>query len=306
MAVSDCFAHDRKTARRRFQDACQDAGVSVTPYFAPHIGQAQPDPIIEVVRIGNRDATNVLALTGGSWEDEGLCASGIQTAILRNQIGDELPEGVGLVLIHAIAPVGLSGLEARSRSWPAQPPRKWTQRALAAAEDRFASYIGERNGPEAQETDEATPWQAQLLCRIADTCFRDAERIALLDIRTGPGKFGDAEIFACTNKQGGDIRRAAALFGTESQADGPFAGGYPGEIAYGLMVALERSKLAAAVLEFGTYSMLSVLTQGRGRTFYPDSEDWRENVWRRSLDVTRQALRRLAEPDAMSAPSRPS
>lgn len=305
MAVSDCFAFDRETARRRFHAACRKAGVTATPYFAPQPDGNAPDPIIEVVRFGAPEADAVLALTGGSWEDEGLCASGIQTAILRDRIGEELPEGVGLILIHAIAPAGLSGLEARSHSWPDQPPRQWTQRALAAAENRFARYIG-RKGASETRGGRDVPWQALLLCRIADTCFRDAKRIALLDIRTGPGNYGDAEIFACAGKREDDLRRAGALFGAGNLAGGPSAGGYPGELAYGLMTALERSDLAAAVLEFGTYSMRSILAAGPGRAFYPGSEDWLESVWRQSREVTRRALQRLAQPDVMPAPSAPS
>ena len=303
MGVSDCFALDRETARRRFREACRKAGVTATPYFAPQLGAKKPDPIVEVVRFGEADAAGVLALTGGSWEDEGLCASGIQTAILQNGIGEAMPEGVALILVHAIAPDGLSGLEARTRSLPDQAPRQWTQRALAAAENRFARYIGKTEPPPQPNGRPKTPWQARLLCRIANGCFRKAQRVALLDIRTGPGNYGDAEIRACANVREDGARRAAALFGTEGFTDGPFSGGYPGEIAFGLMTALERSDLAAAVLEFGTYSMRSILSPGRGRTFYPDSTDWREEVWRQSLDVTRRALNRLSEPATTPVPS---
>jgi len=306
MAVSDCFALDPETARQQFRTACRKAGVTATPYFAPQLGASAPDPIVEVVRFGDPEANGVLALTGGSWEDEGLCASGIQTAILRDRIGDDLPPGVGLILIHAIAPDGLSGLEARSRSWSDQPQRQWTQRALAAAENRFARYIGKNGESETQGGAKGTPWQAQLLCRIADSCFRNAQRVALLDIRTGPGNYGDAEIFACAGKREEDVRRATVLFGAGHLAGGPDGGGYPGELAYGLMTALERSDLAAAVLEFGTYSMRSILAPRPGRAFYPDSEDWREGVWQQSLAVTRRALQRLAEPDPTPAPSNPS
>lgn len=306
MALSDCFALDRETAHRQFREACRKAGVTATPYYAPQLGTNAPDPIVEVVRFGDPDAAGVLALTGGSWEDEGLCASGIQTAILRNGIGEELPGGVALILIHAIAPDGLSGLDARSRSWPEQAPRQWTQRALAAAENRFARYIGKREAPAQPDGRPGTPWQAQLLCRIADVCFRKAQRVALLDIRTGPGNYGDADIRPCAGGRADGVRRAAVLFGAENPAGDRFPGGYPGEIAFGLMAALERSDLAAAVLEFGTYSMRSILAPGRGRAFYPDSADWREGVWRQSLDVTRRALHRLAERQATPASSSPS
>jgi len=303
MAVSDCFALDPETARRQFLVACGRAGVTATPYFAPQAGANPPQPIVEVVRFGDPEAESVLALTGGSWKDEGLCASGIQTALLYDRVGEDLPPGVGLALIHAIAPEGLSGLEARSHAWQDQPQRQWTQRALAAAESRFARYIGGHDEAGNREGRKSIPWQAQLLCRIADFCFGKASRVALLDIRTGPGNYGDAEIFTCTGGGDEDIRRAARLFGTANLSGGPKAGGSPGEVAYGLMAALERSALTAAVLEFGTYSMRSILSAGKGRAFYPDSEDWREYVWRQSREVTRQALRQLADPGVMPASS---
>jgi hypothetical protein len=305
MAVSDCFALDPETARRQFLVACRRAGVTATPYFAPRADASPPQPIVEVVRFGDPEAKGVLALTGGSWKDEGLCASGVQTAMLYDRIGEDLPPGVGLVLVHAIAPEGLSGLEARSRAGSGQPKRQWTQRVLAAAESRFARYISEGDEAGSRGERKGIPWQAQLLCRIADSFFGKAHRVALLDIRTGPGNYGDAEIFACSS---GDeaIRRAAHLFGTTNLSGGPETGGYPGEIAYGLMAALERTNLAAAVLEFGTYSMRSILAADKGRAFYPDTEDWREFVWRQSRAVTRQALRQLADPGIMPDPPTPS
>jgi hypothetical protein len=306
MAVSDCFALDRNTAQRQFRAACRRAGVTITPYFGPQLDSRAPEPIIEVVRFGDPSADGVLALTGGSWEDEGLCASGIQTAILRARVGEQLPAGVGLILIHAIAPAGLSGLEPRARSSFDQPPRQWTQRALAAAENRFAKYIGKKGATADQAESKSPPWQAQLLCRIANTCFRNTKRIALLDLRTGPGNYGDAEIFVCGGRRESDVRRTAALFDAGNPGREPGAGGYPGELAYGLMTALERSDLAAAVLEFGTYSMRSILAAGPGRTFYPDSEDWRESVWRQSLEITRRTLNRLGNHYATPMPSNPS
>lgn len=306
MAVSDCFALDPETARRRFLVACRRAGVTATPYFPPQTSTGPPEPIVEVVRFGDPEAEGVLALTGGSWKDEGLCASGIQTAMLYDRLGEDLPPGVGLVLVHAIAPEGLSGLEARSRAWKDRPQRQWTQRALAAAESRFAHYIGGHGEAGRRGDRKGIPWQAQLLCRIADSCFGKASRIALLDIRTGPGNYGEAEIFTCASDGEEDARRATRLFGAANLSGGPKAGGYPGEIAYGLMTALERSDLAAAVLEFGTYSMRSILSAGKGRAFYPDSEDWREYVWQQARAVTRQALRQLASPGVTPGSSAPS
>ena len=67
--------------------------------------------------------------------------------------------------------------------------------------------------------------------------------------------------------------------------------------------------MTALVLEFGAYSFRAVidsmLSQGSGdpedgpgigRLFYPDTDDWKELVWTRAVEVVRAGLKALAEP----------
>ena len=291
MSVSRYFATDRETARAQFVAACDAAGLPVAAYHPPSEIATSAEPVVEVTRIGAAGAATAVALTCGAWEDEGLCASGIQTALLRENVSARLPRETALVLVHAIAPIGLSGLDrGRNASWDARSGRQWTHAALAAAENRFASYVQESGPNPASPGQRTIPWQARLLCRIADDFFAAAERIALIDLRTGAGAYGDSEVAPCHTASDPSLRRAASLFGIHSgDAEAPTRG-TPGDLASGLIAALDRSDVAAAVLEFGTYSMRSVLAPGSGRIFYPDSPDWREQVLRRTLAVIWQAL----------------
>ena len=291
MSVSRYFATDRETARAQFVSACSAAGLPVAAYHPPPEIATSAEPVVEVTRTGAPDATTVVALTCGAWEDEGLCASGIQTALLRENVSERLPRDTAMVLVHAIAPIGLSGLDrSRSKVWTARSGRQWTHAALAAAEHRFASYV-EEAAAGADPADRRTPpWQARLLCKIADDFFATASRVALIDLRTGTGAYGDSEVTPCHTASDPSLRRAAALFGLHMGDTEAPPRGTPGDLASGLIAALDRSDVAAAVLEFGTYSMRSVLAPGNGRIFYPDSPDWREQVLRRTLAVIWQAL----------------
>lgn len=291
MDVSHYFSSDRTAARAHFLSACKAASLEVVPYYAPREVTGTTDPIVEVTRVGRPYASTVIALTCGAWEDEGLCASGIQTALLRENVSARLPRDTALVLVHAIAPIGLSGLDrGRNAAWNVRSGRQWTHAALAAAENRFASYVQESVPNPASPGQRSIPWQARLLCKIADDFFAAAERIALIDLRTGAGAYGDSEVAPCHTASDPSLRRAAALFGIHSgDAEAPTRG-TPGDLASGLIAALDRSDVAAAVLEFGTYSMRSVLAPGNGRVFYPESPDWREQVLRRTLAVIWQAL----------------
>ena len=90
-----------------------------------------------------------------------------------------------------------------------------------------------------------------------------------------------------------------------------------GSIDSGLIAALPHAEVTAGGLEFGTYPTLDVFRglradnwlhvlgdlRGPGaaaikaeirRAFYPDKDDWKEMVWKRSEQVIGQAVDALA------------
>ncbi len=288
MSVSRYFASNRLEARAQFIDACDALNLDFSSYYAPKDVDDSGEPIIDVARVGPHKAPVVLALTNGSWVDEGLCASGIQTALLREGLGRIGRNDIALVLVHAIAPAGLSGLGNRGPAISDTSIREWSNHALAAAENRFASYVQETHTP--KQGSGGIPWQARVLCEIADAYFARAQSISLIDLRTGPGFYGEADLLACRTHSDPRMQRATQLFGTAADTAEPTPHGTPGDLAHGLITALERSDLTAAVLEFGTYSMRSVLSAGSGSVFYPDTTDWREQAWASAQGVIQHVL----------------
>lgn len=292
MDVSHYFSSDRTAARAHFLSACKAANLEVVPYYAPREVTGTTDPIVEVTRIGRPYASTVIALTCGAWEDEGLCASGIFTTLLRQDFARLLPRDTALILIHAIAPAGLSGL-GRGEPAPDMPENNWTHQALAAAESRFASYVQKKAMPETDSPGAAIPWQARLLCEIADDFFRQAKRTVVVDLRTGPGPYGEADLLPCQIVHGDPLVDVDPIFGMQDDPEEPPAWGTPGNLAHGLIAALGRSPISGAVLEFGTYSMRSVLAAGSGTIFYPSDDLWREQVWQLTMTTFRQLLAAL-------------
>jgi len=294
MDVAHYFSSDRKAARAHFLSACRAAGLDVMPFFAPRAVTGSADPIIEVTRVGRPYAPTVIALTCGAWEDEGLCASGIFTALLRHDFARYLSRDIALVLIHAIAPAGLSGL---GRGTPAisAPEQQWSHQALAAAESRFVDYVQQSAAPPDANGSPAIPWQARLLCEIAKQFFQQAKRTVLVDLRTGPGPYGEADLLPCQIVHGDPLVDMDPLFGIKDDPNEAPAWGTPGNLAHGLIAALGRSQISGAVLEFGTYSMRSILSAGLGTTFYPRDDQWREKVWELTMTTFHQLLAALKQ-----------
>jgi len=294
MDVAHYFSADRKAARGHFLSACRALNLDVAPFHAPREVVPTGEPIVEVTRIGRPYAPTVIALTCGAWEDEGLCASGIFTALLRHDFARHLSRDTALVLIHAIAPAGLSGL-GRGTPPITEPEQRWSHKALAAAESRFVDYVQQSAPTPGSDGGPAIPWQARLLCEIADQFFDQAKRTVVIDLRTGPGPYGEADLLPCQIVHGDPLVDTDPLFGIKDNPDEAPAWGTPGNMAHGLIAALGRSQISAAVLEFGTYSMRSILSAQTGTTFYPRDEQWREKVWELTTTTFHQLLAALRQ-----------
>jgi Protein of unknown function (DUF2817) len=294
MDVANYFSSDRKAARGHFLSACRAFNLDVVPFYAPREVVASGEPIVEVARVGRPYAPTVIALTCGAWEDEGLCASGIFTTLLRHDFTRHLSRDMALVLIHAIAPAGLSGL-GRGTPTVSEPEQQWSHKALAAAESRFVDYVQQSALPAASGSGPVIPWQARVLCEIADQFFHQSKRTVVIDLRTGPGPYGEADLLPCQIVHGDPLVDIDPLFGIKDNPDETPAWGTPGNLAHGLIAALGRSQISGAVLEFGTYSMRSILSAGTGTTFYPRDEQWREKVWELTTTTFHQLLAALRQ-----------
>ena len=76
----------------------------------PLAGPRGEELFTDVVRIGPERADSVLVLSSGIPGVEGFAGSGIQTGLMREQIEHYLPQGMAILMIHAVNPYGMAHL----------------------------------------------------------------------------------------------------------------------------------------------------------------------------------------------------
>ena len=319
----DFFPSDADGARRQFRKICEAAGLEIwtlgrsgSPSVDQEDAQAAIEAgdvadddgyIIEAARIGSPDAPSVLVLTSGAGESEGLCASAIQCSALAGPIRRELPRDVGMLFVHAIAPQWDDN-EVHA-NFPA-PERAWEDALLVAAESRYAQYVKDKSsskfssdkfgGNTADAADAKTgnpqkPSPEEGLRALVEEYLGRAQKIGLIDIRTGDGEYGRCDVIASAGKTAPAGQRAGRWFGARTDLDGISSSAIPGPLAQTLITLMPPVELAAVVMEFGTYSMGGMLGSAPGRMFYPDDPAWRAQVWRNAYTVIHNAMGILTE-----------
>jgi hypothetical protein len=103
------FAADYAEARSRFWHWAQMRGFELIPYLIGQTGPRGEELSIDVARIGGAEARSVLVVSSGLHGVEGYFGAAVQIALLQDEeLICNLPQGVGLVLIHALNPWGFA------------------------------------------------------------------------------------------------------------------------------------------------------------------------------------------------------
>ena len=102
------FSADYAAARRLFIDRARAAGAELRRYDHPLKGPTGEALATDVAWLGNADAPSVLVLLSATHGVEGFCGSGAQLDFLTYL--PRLPEGVAVLLVHAINPHGFAWL----------------------------------------------------------------------------------------------------------------------------------------------------------------------------------------------------
>ena len=147
-----------------------------------------------------------------------------------------------------------------------------------------------------------------------------ATRVAFLDLHTGLGPFGHGEIMVHAETDSPEHGRAVAWWSkrTKSVAAGESATtSLTGTTDSALDQLRTTAEVTAATVEFGTFPAITVLRAMRAenwlhhhggrnhprakaitaemrRVFYPDTADWKDQVWRQGRAVVDQALAGLS------------
>ena len=233
MSAANHFAADYAEARGKFLDASAGAGLTPTAYRCPAPGPGGEALFTDVVRAGAADAEAVLVATSSTHGVEGFCGSGAMTGLLRDGHLGDLPDGLAVVLVHAVNPHGFAHLRRvnednvdlnrnfveHGAAHPANAeygaihhmvvPADWDGPARAAAEAAIARYVAEHGAAAYQavvslgQYDHADgvfyggrvpTWSNRTFREIIATQLSGARRIGFIDFHTGLGPRGYGEL----------------------------------------------------------------------------------------------------------------
>lgn len=245
---SSPFASSYFAARGLFLGAAAEADAEVVSYRNDRaLGPSDRALFCDVATVGPADAPRRLLVLSATHGVEGFAGSAAQVSWLRQNAARNLPEGVGVVFVHAINPWGFAH---RSRTTennvdlnrnfidhadgpPGNPgyadlhqalcPKTWDEDSIAAADRAIESYKQQKGegalndvmirGQYSHPTGImyggcSREWSNLTLQTIVDRHLAGAKRVGLIDWHTGHGPYG-AEFFLCFNTPGSEERRQA-------------------------------------------------------------------------------------------------
>lgn len=164
-------------------------------------------------------------------------------------------------------------------------------------------------------------WSNLTLRAIVERHLAAAARIAFVDIHTGLGPHGYGEMIVGEPLESDAFHRARRWWGTRVRTvkdGGSVSVDIRGSIKSALSQMLPNAELTCGSLEFGTVAPMRVFRalqlenwlhhhggmenpQGQAikthllRAFYPDSEEWRTQVWLQAVEVIGGALLGVSE-----------
>jgi hypothetical protein len=154
---------------------------------------------------------------------------------------------------------------------------------------------------------------------IANRYLSEANRIVIIDFHTGLGSYGDAEVIMNVKKDSPAYQRAKQWWGnivTSTVAGDSVSSNLHGTLKLAFPEMLPNSVVTTVSLEFGTLSRKEVLWAVRSenwlyhhggsehpdsnkikndllRTFYPDQNKWKLEVWLKGKKIVEEFLDQL-------------
>ena len=353
------FSPDYWAARDKFREAARSAGAALADHANPAAPPSGHDGTLttDVAVLGPADAGRVLLVNAGTHGVEAFAGSAIEIAFLARR--PALPEDSRVVLVHAINPHGFAWLrrvtednvdlnrnfldhggphpanEAYGKLHKVLCPERWDDAALAEMERTIDAYI-DRHGAFALQAvitrgqyDHADglfyggrrpTWSNATFRAILDAHVAGARSVAFIDLHTGLGGYGDAEMIGGAGPSTPDGRRMRDWYGdivTSPSSGTSSSAPLTGVIARAVREAAKGATVISTTLEFGTYSVREVLHAlqadnwlhvhgevdsplGRRikadirKRLFPDEDVWKERVLDQGLRIVNRALEGLA------------
>lgn len=253
-SASDCFAATYAQARSKFLAATEAAGLDVFSHPHPMLGREGEALAMDVVREGPADASSLLLISSACHGAEGFCGSGVQVALLQDPAWHEMlrERDVAVLYVHALNPYGFSWLRRVTHEGVdlnrnfhdfSQPlpqndgynelshllvPEQWPPSATvrAAIDHHIAAHGiaatqaaitgGQYQHPQGLFYGGVNPtWSNVTLRHVLQEQGQRCQRLGWIDVHTGLGPSGHAElIFACRDDARA-IARARSWWGPE-------------------------------------------------------------------------------------------
>lgn len=351
------FSPDYRTARDKFRGAARAAGAALEDYVNPapppgHDGTLTAD----VAVLGRPDAGRVLLVNAGTHGVEAFAGSAIEIAFLSSRPAP--PDDVRIVLVHAINPHGFAWLrrvtednvdlnrnfldhdgphpanEAYGKLHPLLCPERWDGPTLAEMARTIDTYV-EKHGAFALQAvvtrgqyDHADglfyggrrpTWSNSTFRAILGKHISGARTVAFIDLHTGLGEYGAAEMIGGASPSTPGGRRMRDWYGdivTSPSAGNSSSAPLVGVIARAVREAASGAQVTSATLEFGTYPVREVLNAlqadnwlhahgdvdsalGREikadirKRLFPDEDGWKRRVLDQGVRIVSRALQGL-------------
>lgn len=354
----DYFSSDYLEARRKFLDAAHVAGANIESFKHNVTGPKGDVLFLDVALIGPSDANTVLVIGSGTHGVEGFSGSAIQTGLLSEGVFSTHKLKLRIILIHAINPYGFAHLRRfnednvdinrnftdYSRSCPVNTGYEKLAEAISPDSISFWSNIksifklyryrltkGNTALKKAITGGQYThsqglfyggqkeTWSNTMIRKIVKRYLSTVNRVVYIDVHTGLGEFGKAQILIHENENSSACKRAIGFWGDYVQS----TRGEKSDFVYlqtslkqALPEMLPSTEITAVTLEFGTISSLKVFWALQAENwlfhyggmdhpkaqaiktdllcaFYPDDDEWKHKVWAQGREIVTQALQEV-------------
>ncbi len=348
------FPNTYHEGRQTFLDYVSYTGGKLKSYPHPMTDPDNKAIALDVATWGQPNATNVLVIISGTHGIEGFAGSGIQSTLLAEDLTERIGDKVQLVMIHAINPYGFAWQRRvnednvdlnrnfinHNAPHPVNKgyaslaellaPRKWSDKTAAEIKTELNSRIAQHGiawvksaitSGQYEFVDGlfygglSPTWSNRTMYTVATQYLKDAQKVLVIDIHTGLGRYGEAEYiveyptesehYHITRKIWGDLVRSTVTGDSQSTA-------VSGSLIAGL-TSVVGSHLVGIGLEFGTVEMTQAImailadqwlhhygsmTSDKAKTiksemrqvFYPNDAAWREAIMHIARKVVNQSL----------------
>jgi len=350
------FSKNYQEARDKFVSSARVAGAQIENFLNPDTGRQGKELYTDVALLGSAKASKFVVLISGTHGVEGFAGSAIQVGILRQRIDKQIPVDTAILMIHAINPYGMSHIRRTNEDnvdlnrnfWdfsipvPANPEydkladaiapkirsawtefRCWSRLLWYGLIKGRGALVSTISSGQFSRSDglfyggQEETWSNKTLKLILKKFISNARTVVVIDIHTGLGPQGIAEIILNDPRDSANYKRAVQIWGEQvkSTATGDSVSAHlNSSMKLGIKNVISDIEITAVSIEFGTVNSLKTfkalrvenwsyhygihnsiesdsIKQQLMEVFYPNREDWKIMVLKRGNNALDQVLK---------------